>query len=182
VPHIIGDVFGPPALRDFLLLACAALALLVVCAVATSAKKTPPTEPVDLNVATVKELEDLPGIGPTTAKAIVDFRTKSGRIRRVNDLLVIRGISEAKLAKIRPYVTVGPPPVKTPPTKPTPPPSKTTTSPAKTNPPAAKTTAPTAKTTAPAPRANAPAAKPTPPSTPPPSTSPNPAATPTSNP
>src|ERR1700722_11298418 len=67
----------------------------------TFCKKNPPAQPVDLNAATVKELEELPGVGPTTAKAIVDFRTKSGRFRRANDLLVIRGISEAKLAKIR---------------------------------------------------------------------------------
>jgi DNA uptake protein ComE-like DNA-binding protein len=38
----------------------------------------------------------------------VDFRSKGGRFRRVTDLLVIRGISEAKLKKMRPYVTVGP--------------------------------------------------------------------------
>jgi comEA protein len=82
------------------------------------AKKTPPAlHSVDLNAATVKELEQLPGVGPTTAKAIVDFRTKTGRFRRVDDLLVIRGISEAKLKKIRPYVTIAPPPQKTPPPK-----------------------------------------------------------------
>lgn len=83
---------------------------ITLCAAPAFAKKTPPAQPIDLNAANVKELEELPGIGPTTAKAIVDFRTKSGRFRRVNDLLVIRGISEAKLAKIRPYVTIGPPP------------------------------------------------------------------------
>jgi competence ComEA-like helix-hairpin-helix protein len=91
-------------------------------------KKTPPSQPIDLNAATVKELEELPGVGPTTAKAIVEFRTKSGRFRRVNDLLVIRGISEAKLAKMRPYVTVGPVAApatpKKPPAKPTSPPSR----------------------------------------------------------
>jgi comEA protein len=76
-------------------------------------KKTPPAHPVDLNAATVKELEELPGIGPTTAKAIVEFRTKSGRFRRVEDLLAIRGISETKLEKLRPYVVVGPAPKKT---------------------------------------------------------------------
>ena len=78
-------------------------------AAATLAKKTPPAHPVDLNAATVKELEQLPGIGPTTAKAIVQFRAKGGRFRRIEDLLVIRGISEAKLEKLRPYVTVSPP-------------------------------------------------------------------------
>jgi len=78
------------------------------------AKKIPPAHPVDLNTATVKELEQLPGVGPTTAKAIVEFRTKSGRFRRVNDLLVIRGVSEAKLTKMRPYITIGPPAKKSP--------------------------------------------------------------------
>lgn len=78
------------------------------------AKKVPPAHPIDLNTATVKELEQLPGVGPTTAKAIVEFRTRSGRFRRVNDLLVIRGISEAKLKKMRPYITIAPPVKKTP--------------------------------------------------------------------
>lgn len=79
-----------------------------------AAKKHPPSKPVDLNTATVKELEQLPGIGPTSAKAIVQFRAKSGRIRRVEDLLAVRGISESKLAKLRPYITVGPPAGKAP--------------------------------------------------------------------
>jgi competence ComEA-like helix-hairpin-helix protein len=77
-------------------------------------KKHPPSRPIDLNVATVKELEQLPGIGPTTAKAIVQFRAKSGRFRRVEDLLAVRGISEAKLNKLRPYITVSPPSKKSP--------------------------------------------------------------------
>jgi competence protein ComEA len=76
------------------------------------AKKTPPAHPLDLNTATVKELEQLPGVGPTTAKAIVEFRARSGRFRRIDDLLVIRGISEAKLKKMRPYITIAPAPKK----------------------------------------------------------------------
>jgi len=82
---------------------------------AAFAKKTPPSHPIDLNTATVKQLEQLPGVGPTTAKAIVEFRTKTGRFQRVTDLLVIRGVSESKLKKMRPYITVGPPPKKSPP-------------------------------------------------------------------
>ena len=69
-------------------------------------KKEPPTEPLDLNAATVEQLQKLPGIGPTTAKAIVRFREKSGPFRRVEDLLAIRGITKKKLEKIRPLVTV----------------------------------------------------------------------------
>jgi competence ComEA-like helix-hairpin-helix protein len=92
----------------------AALTFFVVIAGPVFAKKALPAHPIDLNTATVKELEQLPGVGPTTAKAIVDFRSKGGRFRRVTDLLVIRGISEAKLKKMRPYITVGPPPKKAP--------------------------------------------------------------------
>ena len=79
-----------------------------------AAKKKPPAHPIDLNTATVKELEQLPGVGPTTAKAIVDFHAKGGHFRRVTDLLVIRGISEAKLKKMRPYITVESIPKKSP--------------------------------------------------------------------
>ena len=90
------------------------LVFLSVASAPCAAKKHPPSKPVDLNAATVQELEQLPGIGPTTAKAIVQFRIKSGRFRRVEDLLAIRGISEGKLKKLRPYITVSPPVGKTP--------------------------------------------------------------------
>ncbi len=84
-------------------------------AVPVSAARNPPTHPVDINLASAKELEELPGVGPTTAKAIIQFRTKTGRFHRVEDLLAIRGISETKLEKMRPYITVGAPPQKAPP-------------------------------------------------------------------
>ncbi len=95
---------------------CAAVILVAILSFSTNslAKKKLPAHPIDLNTATVKELEQLPGVGPTTANAIVDFRSKGGRFRRVTDLLVIRGISEAKLKKMRPYITVVPLPKKSP--------------------------------------------------------------------
>ena len=99
------------AQRIILSLAAASL----IFGVAAYAKKKPPAHPIDINTATVKELEELPGVGPTTAKAIVEFRTRAGRFQRVTDLLVIRGISESKLKKMRPYITIGPPPKKSPP-------------------------------------------------------------------
>jgi len=48
-------------------------ALLILGGVAHG-KKKPPAHPIDINEATVKELEELPGVGPTTAKAIIEFR------------------------------------------------------------------------------------------------------------
>jgi len=93
---------------------------LCIFAAAAPAKKTPPASPVDVNSATAEQLAQIPGIGPGTARSIIQFREKSGPFQRVEDLLAIRGITERKLALIKPYVTVGP--VKThPATKPAPP-------------------------------------------------------------
>ncbi len=71
--------------------------------------KPAPAKAVDLNTATVEQLQQLPGIGPVRAKAIVEFREKSGPFQRVEDLLAIRGISKSHFEKLRPYVTVSPP-------------------------------------------------------------------------
>jgi competence ComEA-like helix-hairpin-helix protein len=87
----------------------AALALLLL-STAVLAQKQRPTKPIDLNVATIKELEELPGVGKVTAQRILDARQKSGRFRRVEDLLSIRGISTKRLEILRPYVTVSSPP------------------------------------------------------------------------
>lgn len=86
--------------------------MLLALVAAAQAQKQPPTKPLDLNTATLEQLEQLPGIGPTTAKAIIDFREKGGPFKRVEDLRAIHGISKARLEKIRPYVTVNPPPQK----------------------------------------------------------------------
>jgi comEA protein len=94
------------------LVALAALLLALLLLPAHAAKKQPPARPININTATIQELEQLPGVGPTTAAAIVQFRTRSGRFRRVEDLLAVRGISESKLEKMRPYITLGPPPSK----------------------------------------------------------------------
>jgi len=78
-------------------------------------KKSPPVTPIDLNTASTAQLQQIPGIGPSTAQSIVHMREKSGRFHRVEDLLAIHGISAAKLEKIRPYVYVtGPPASKSP--------------------------------------------------------------------
>ena len=83
-----------------LLLACALIPL------AALSQKHLPARPIDLNSATLEQLEELPGIGPVTAKEILRFREKSGRFKRVEDLLAIRRISRQKFEKIRPFVFV----------------------------------------------------------------------------
>ena len=61
---------------------------------------------VDLNRANAADLDRLPGVGPSTAKAIIDHRTRNGPFASVDDLLAVRGIGPAKLAEIRPWVRV----------------------------------------------------------------------------
>jgi competence protein ComEA len=61
---------------------------------------------LNLNTATLKELEALPGIGPAIARRIVEFRAKKGGFKRVEELLAIPGISEKKWRAIKPLVDV----------------------------------------------------------------------------
>jgi competence protein ComEA len=62
--------------------------------------------PVDLNRATLEQLEQLPGVGPSIGQAIIDRRDRNGPFRSVDDLLDVRGVGPARLEQLRPLVTV----------------------------------------------------------------------------
>lgn len=62
--------------------------------------------PVDLNAATLDQLDTLPGIGPVLAQRILDWRTANGRFSTVDELNEVSGIGEATLSDLRPVVTV----------------------------------------------------------------------------
>ena len=66
------------------------------------------TSPINLNTATVAQLETLPGIGARTAQAIVDQRQKSGGFKKIEELMNVKGIGEKGFLKLKPMVTVGP--------------------------------------------------------------------------
>jgi competence protein ComEA len=67
-----------------------------------------PTAPaiLDINAATAEQLDALPGVGPSLAAAIVEYRRQHGRFRSVPELLEVPGIGDAKLGAIRPKVRV----------------------------------------------------------------------------
>ncbi|MGE0644035.1 MAG: ComEA family DNA-binding protein [Nitrospira sp.] len=61
---------------------------------------------LDLNRATVGELEALPGIGAVLAQRVIEFRTSAGGFRRVDDLREVKGIGSKKFDRIKALVTV----------------------------------------------------------------------------
>ena len=61
---------------------------------------------IDLNEATLSQLNGLPGIGPVIAERILELREKSGPFKRIEDLMNIRGIGEKKFLKLKDLITI----------------------------------------------------------------------------
>lgn len=70
------------------------------------AAKVESAERVNLNTADMAELEQLHGVGPKTAQAIMDFRDAQGEFTSPDQLLAIKGIGEKTLAKMRNQIVV----------------------------------------------------------------------------
>ena len=62
--------------------------------------------PINLNTATVAQLETLPGIGKSTAERILEYRQKNGGFKKVEDLMNVRGIGEKSFLKMKALITV----------------------------------------------------------------------------
>jgi len=72
----------------------------------TSVNKITTDNPLDINRATIAQLDTLPGIGPVTAQRIIDYRTKVGRINSVDELKKISGLGGAKFEEIKSLLRV----------------------------------------------------------------------------
>ena len=72
----------------------------------TGAASGAASAPIDLNTATVQQLDALPGVGPVLAQRIVDWRTQHGRFESVDQLQEVSGLGPSRLADLRPLVTV----------------------------------------------------------------------------
>jgi len=65
--------------------------------------------PLNLNTASQPQLETLPGIGPTVAARIIEYRQKNGNFKKVEELMNVKGIGEKAFLKIKALLTVAPP-------------------------------------------------------------------------
>jgi competence protein ComEA len=94
-------------------------ALLITAAPARAQEQTTPATPpvaiapkpaaVNLNTATLEQLETLPGIGRKVAERILEYRAKSGSFKKIEELMNVKGIGEKSFLKLKPLVVVPPP-------------------------------------------------------------------------
>lgn len=89
-------------MRSILLSTCAGLLLLLAMGGGFAlAQKTELAGVVNVNTATSEQLQLLPGIGPARARAILEYRKRSGGFKSVDDLKQIDGIGDHAMSKIR---------------------------------------------------------------------------------
>ncbi len=62
---------------------------------------------LNINTATLSQLDDLPGIGPALAQRIIDYRSANGLFSNIDDLLLVEGIGEFRLNQIKDYISTG---------------------------------------------------------------------------
>lgn len=72
----------------------------------TNKKSKTDIEKINLNKATQTELETLPGIGPSTAEKIIEYRKENGNFKNIEDIMNVNGIGESKYNKIKDLISV----------------------------------------------------------------------------
>lgn len=61
---------------------------------------------VSINTGTLEQLDSLPGVGPSTAQSIIDYRNANGLFQSVEEIMNVKGIGEAKFEKMKEYITL----------------------------------------------------------------------------
>lgn len=62
---------------------------------------------ININTASAADLQKLPRVGESIAQRIVDYRTKNGKFKRIEDIMKVRGIGEKVFLQLKDLITVG---------------------------------------------------------------------------
>jgi comEA protein len=73
----------------------------------TAKARATAANPINLNAASVAQLQTLPGIGASAAQRIVEYRQKNGAFKKIEELMNVKGIGEKSFLKLKPLITVG---------------------------------------------------------------------------
>ena len=72
----------------------------------TTSSNTKKQGKININTATEEELDTLPGIGPSTAAKIIDYRKENGKFKSIEEIKEVSGIGDAKYEKIKDLITI----------------------------------------------------------------------------
>ena len=71
---------------------------------AAKSEKSVVTGKININTATAEQIALLPGVGPKKAQGLIDYRTKNGNFKNIEDLMKVPGIKQKKVDKLKDYI------------------------------------------------------------------------------